>query len=142
MENLNRIKFHTNEKYKKQIVSLKYCFSKVYYRTKRRKPSKIEFYNYSKYSYSQLREHLSFFLIGILLVVGISAILLGNDDGINSLGQQVTYAQLTTSLNIYAEGHPLAPSQGYHDRHSERPSNSQVLPYFPRTPSHTQIPCH
>ena len=42
MESPNRIKFHTNEKYKKQIVSLKYCLSRIYYKTKRRKPCKIK----------------------------------------------------------------------------------------------------
>ncbi|HSF51126.1 MAG TPA: hypothetical protein VLA74_10240, partial [Nitrososphaeraceae archaeon] len=73
------------------------------------KSCKIEFYNYSKYSYVQLREYLSVFLIQISLIVGISAILLGNGDGIDGVGQQITYAQLTTSSNGYPEGHPLAP---------------------------------
>ena len=142
MDNLNRIKFHTNEKYKNQM-SLKYCLSRIYYKTKIIKPCKIEFRNYSKYTYVQLRRYLSFFLIGILLVIGISTILLGNsDDGINGIGQQITYAQLTTTPNGYPEGHPLAPYQGYPDSYSERPSHSQVPPYFPRAPSHPQEPCH
>ena len=126
MESPNRIKFHTNEKYKKQIVSLKYCLSRIYYKTKRRKTCKIEYYNYSKYSYVQLREYLFFFLIEISLVAGISAILLGDGDGISGVGQQITYAQLTTSPNGYPEGHPLAPPQGYPEGYSERLSYPQV----------------
>ena len=141
MKNLNKIKLHTNEKYKNQM-SLKYCLSKIYYITKLIKLCKIEFHNYGKYTYVQLRGYLSFFLIGILLVVGISTILLGNDDdGINSIGLHITYAQLITSPNGYPEGHPLAPPQGYPDRYSERPSHSQVPPYFPQAPSHPQEPC-
>ena len=140
MESPNRIKFHTNEKYKKQTVSLKYCLSRIYYKTKRRKTCKIEYYNYSKYSYAQLREYLSVFLIEISLVAGISAILLGNGDGISGVGQQITYAQLTTSRDGYPEGHPLAPLQGYPEGYSERPSHSQVPPYFPQAQSHPQVP--
>jgi hypothetical protein len=139
MESPNRIKFQTNEKYKKQIVSLKYCLSRIYYKTKRRKTCKIEYYNYSKYSYVQLREYLSFFLIEISLVAGISAILLGDSDGIG-VGQQITYAQLTTSPDGYPEGHPLAPPQGYPEGYSERPSHSQVPPYFPQAQSHPKVP--
>lgn len=104
------------------------------------KPYKVKLHNYNKYSYVQLRGYFSLFLIGILLVVSISAILLGNDDDSNGIGQHITYAQLITSSNGYPEDHPLAPSQGYHDRYSERPSHSQVPPYFPRAPCHSQIP--
>ena len=141
MDNLNRIKFPANEKYKKQTVSLKYCLSRIYCKTKRRKTCEIEYHNYSKYSYVQLIKYLSVFLIQISLIAGISAILLGNDDGIGGgLGQQITYAQLTTSSNGYPEGHPLAPPQGYPEGYSERSSHTQVPPYFPQTPSHPQVP--
>ena len=68
----------------------------------------------------KLIKYLSVFLIQISLIAGISAILLGNDDGIGGgLGQQITYAQLTTSSNGYPEGHPLAPPQGYPEGYSE-----------------------
>ena len=141
MESPNRIKFHhINKKYKKQTVSLKYCLSRIHSKTKRRKTCKIEFYNYSKYSYAKLREYLSIFLIQISLIVGISAILLGNGDGISGVGQQITYAQLTTSPNGHPEGHPLASPQGYPEGYSERPFYPQVPPYFPHAPSHPQVP--
>jgi len=137
MKNLNRIKFCTNEKYKKQI-SLKYYLSRIRYTTKLIKLCKIEFHNSDKYTYIRLRGYLSFFLLGILLIVGISTILLGKGVGI---GQQITYAQLNSFPNGYPESYPLPPPQGYPERHSERPSYSQVPPYFPQPPSHSQLPC-
>ena len=113
-------------------MSLKYCLSRIYYKTKRRKTCEIEYNNYSKYSYVQLIKYLSVFLIQISLIAGISAILLGNDDGIGGgLGQQITYAQLTTSSNGYPEGHPLAPPQGYPEGYSERLFSSTSTALLP-----------
>lgn len=77
----------------------------------------------------------------VLLVAGISAILLGESDGIGGV-QQITYAQLTTSIEEYPEGHPLAPTQGYPEGTSETPPHLQTQdkPGTPHPPSSTQIP--
>ena len=49
MENLSKVRFHTNKKPHKQTISLKDYFHRLYYKTKIRKTCEIEFYNYSKY---------------------------------------------------------------------------------------------
>ena len=62
-----------------------------------------------------------YFSIVTLVVVGISLILLGNNDG---NGLQITYAQSPLYQDEYPEGHPQIPPES-----SQVPPQAQIPPF-------------